>query len=53
MDEGIATPPQSRTERDKARIKRGFSYKLTGEFGDSRRITKDTSWITNDPSGIT
>ena len=53
MDEGVATPPRSRTERNKARINRGFSYKLTGEFGDSRRITKDSSWITSAPSGIT
>ncbi len=46
MDEGVATPPQSRTERNKTRIIAEFHIKSHFGFGDS-------SWITNDPSGIT
>ncbi len=46
MDEGEATPPQSRTERNKTRILRRFHIKSHLGFGDSRRITKDSSWIT-------
>ena len=53
MDEGMATPPQSHTERNKTRIIAEFYIKSHFGFEDSRRITKDSSWITWVPSGIT
>ncbi len=52
MDERVATPPQSRTERKITRIIAEFHIKSHFGFGDSRRITKDTSWITNDPGNV-
>jgi hypothetical protein len=53
MDEEVATPPQSRTKRNKARILRGFHIESRIVDEDSRRITNDSSWITSAPSGIT
>jgi hypothetical protein len=46
MDEGLATPPQNRTKRNKTRILRG--YHIESRFGDedSGRVKNDSSWIT-------
>ena len=46
MYEGVTTSPQSRTERNKTRFLAEFHIKSHFGFEDSRRITKDTSWIT-------
>jgi hypothetical protein len=53
MDEGVATPPQSRTKRNITRILRGFHIDSRIGDEDSRRVKNDSSWITSAPSGIT